>query len=220
MAKYFDYSSRDMALRPDAGRYECGTLNTIGCYGLRASIDFLLEVGIENTAPAIQALGDRIHEGVTALGFETWDAVRQKPEQASSVSASPAWKATPSCEHSRKPASSPRRARAGFGLPRTSTSRRKKSTGCWPSSGVLTLPVSAKTVAAAAFLGGFPSTSSGFSENNDVLLRQHFYRLIETIALGLNLRPHLLDRHLVLRPDRHIRIFRAILQKHNPPTRL
>ena len=49
VAKYYDYSSRDMALRPDAGRYECGTLNTIGCYGLRASIDFLLEVGIENT---------------------------------------------------------------------------------------------------------------------------------------------------------------------------
>ena len=48
VAKYADYASRDMALRPDAGRYECGTLNTIGCYGLRASIEFLLEVGIEN----------------------------------------------------------------------------------------------------------------------------------------------------------------------------
>jgi cysteine desulfurase/selenocysteine lyase len=71
VAKYFDYSSRDMALRTDAGRYECGTLNTIGCYGLRASIDFLLEVGIGNTAPAVQALGDRIWDGVTALGFET-----------------------------------------------------------------------------------------------------------------------------------------------------
>jgi cysteine desulfurase/selenocysteine lyase len=71
VAKYYDYSSRDMTLRPDAGRYECGTLNTIGCYGLRASIEFLLEVGIENTAPAIRALGNRIHEGVTALGFET-----------------------------------------------------------------------------------------------------------------------------------------------------
>ena len=41
VAKYYDYSSRDMALRADAGRYECGTLNTIGCYGLRASIEFL-----------------------------------------------------------------------------------------------------------------------------------------------------------------------------------
>ena len=38
---------------------------------MRASIDFLLEVGVANTAPAVQALGDRIWEGVTALGFET-----------------------------------------------------------------------------------------------------------------------------------------------------
>jgi selenocysteine lyase/cysteine desulfurase len=71
VAKYYDYASRDMALRPDAGRYECGTLNTIGCYGLRAAIDFLLEVGVEKIAPTVQALGDRIWEGVTALGFET-----------------------------------------------------------------------------------------------------------------------------------------------------
>lgn len=71
VAKYYDYSSRDMALRTDAGRYECGTLNTIGCFGLRASIGFLLDVGIENVTPAVQALGDRVHDGVTALGFET-----------------------------------------------------------------------------------------------------------------------------------------------------
>jgi cysteine desulfurase / selenocysteine lyase len=71
VAKYYDYASRDMALRPDAGRYECGTLNTIGCYGLRASFEFLLDVGVSNTAPAVQALGDRVWDGVTSLGFET-----------------------------------------------------------------------------------------------------------------------------------------------------
>lgn len=71
VAKYYDYSSRDMTLRADAGRYECGTLNTIGCYGLRASIEFLLDVGIENVTSAVQSLGDRLHEGVRALGFET-----------------------------------------------------------------------------------------------------------------------------------------------------
>jgi cysteine desulfurase / selenocysteine lyase len=83
VAKYYDYASRDMALRPDAGRYECGTLNTIGCYGLRASIEFLLDVGIENTGPAIQALGDRIWEGVTALGFETLG--RRSPETGAGI---------------------------------------------------------------------------------------------------------------------------------------
>ncbi len=83
VAKYYDYSSRDMTLRADAGRYECGTLNTIGCYGLRASIDFLLEVGVENVAAAVQALGDRIHEGVTALGFETLG--RRTPETGAGI---------------------------------------------------------------------------------------------------------------------------------------
>jgi selenocysteine lyase/cysteine desulfurase len=70
VAKYNDYASRDMTLRPDAGRYECGTLNTIGCYGLRAALEFILEVGVEPMGRAIQALGDRIASGVCAKGYE------------------------------------------------------------------------------------------------------------------------------------------------------
>src|ERR1035437_9565815 len=56
--------------RPDAGRYECGTLNTIGCFGLKASIEFLLEVGPGEIAPVVQNLGDRIAAGVQAKGYE------------------------------------------------------------------------------------------------------------------------------------------------------
>ncbi|MDQ2773497.1 MAG: aminotransferase class V-fold PLP-dependent enzyme [Acidobacteriota bacterium] len=70
-AGYVDYTSRDMTLRPDAGRYECGTLNTVGCFGLRAAIEFLLEVGIENIAAAVSALADQIESGVLAKGYET-----------------------------------------------------------------------------------------------------------------------------------------------------
>ena len=70
VAGYNDYGSRDMALRQDAGRYECGTLNTIGCYGLRASIEFLLEVGPGKIAPIVQNLGDRIAAGVSRKGYE------------------------------------------------------------------------------------------------------------------------------------------------------
>jgi selenocysteine lyase/cysteine desulfurase len=70
VAGYADYASRDMALRPDAGRYECGTLNTIGCYGLRASIELLLEVEVEAVARAVQRLGDMVAEGVQAKGYE------------------------------------------------------------------------------------------------------------------------------------------------------
>jgi selenocysteine lyase/cysteine desulfurase len=70
VAGYNDYGSRDMTLRPDAGRYECGTLNTIGCFGLRAAIEFLLEVDQRETAPVIQKLGDQIAAGVQAKGYE------------------------------------------------------------------------------------------------------------------------------------------------------
>jgi cysteine desulfurase / selenocysteine lyase len=70
VAGYNDYASRDMTLRSDAGRYECGTLNTIGCFGLRASLELLLEAGVEHIAPAVQALGDRIAEGVRGKGYE------------------------------------------------------------------------------------------------------------------------------------------------------
>ncbi len=69
-ANYGDYGRRDLTLRPDAGRYECGTLNTIGCYGLRAAMEFLLEVGVERIGPKVQALGDRIAAGVRRRGYE------------------------------------------------------------------------------------------------------------------------------------------------------
>ena len=70
VAGYNDYASRDMALRQDAGRYECGTLNTIGCYGLKAAIEFLLEVDPGKIAPVIQNLADRISRGVMNRGYQ------------------------------------------------------------------------------------------------------------------------------------------------------
>jgi selenocysteine lyase/cysteine desulfurase len=70
VAHHADYASRDMALRQDAGRYECGTLNTIGCFGLKASIELLLEVGLGKIGPLVQNLGDRIAEGVLYKGYE------------------------------------------------------------------------------------------------------------------------------------------------------
>ena len=70
VARYRDYASRDLTLRPDAGRYECGTLNTIGCFGLRAALELILEVGIENMVPAVLALGNRIAEGAASKGYE------------------------------------------------------------------------------------------------------------------------------------------------------
>src|SRR5579872_6240585 len=83
VAAYNDYASRDLALRSDAGRYECGTLNTIGCYGLRAAIEFLLEIGIERIAPVVQALADQLADGAVRKGYEL--SVERTPENGAGI---------------------------------------------------------------------------------------------------------------------------------------
>jgi len=72
-----------MTLRQDAGRYECGTLNTVGCFGLKASIEFLLEVSPEQIGPVVQGLGDRIAAGVQAKGYELMTA--RTPDTAAGI---------------------------------------------------------------------------------------------------------------------------------------
>jgi selenocysteine lyase/cysteine desulfurase len=70
VANYADYASRDMALRSDAGRYECGTLNTIGCFGQRAALELLLEIGVREIERAVTALVDQLERGVRARGYD------------------------------------------------------------------------------------------------------------------------------------------------------
>lgn len=83
VAGYADYASRDMALRKDAGRYECGTLNTVGCFGQRAALEFLLEIGLENIAPSVTALADQLYDGIRAKGYEA--LVQRTPESGSGI---------------------------------------------------------------------------------------------------------------------------------------
>ncbi len=81
--KYADYASRDMTLRRDAGRYEPGTLNTIGCFGLKAAIDFLLEVGVGEIAPLVRNLADKLAEGARTRGYQLFR--EPTPETASGI---------------------------------------------------------------------------------------------------------------------------------------
>ncbi|MDZ7637660.1 MAG: aminotransferase class V-fold PLP-dependent enzyme [Bryobacterales bacterium] len=83
IAGYNDYACRDMALREDAGRYECGTLNTISIFGLRAAIELLLEIGVERVGEAAQASADRLAEGAISKGYETLCA--RTPETGSGI---------------------------------------------------------------------------------------------------------------------------------------
>jgi len=70
VAAYADYASRDMTLRADAGRYEPGTLNTAGIFGLAGAIDFLNTVGIDQVTPAVLARAEQIEWGVRSKGYE------------------------------------------------------------------------------------------------------------------------------------------------------
>ena len=97
VAGYQDYSSRDLTLRPDAGRYECGTLNTIGCYGLRASIEFLLEVGIERIAPPCGLWPTNWPREPPAKVISCWETGRPRTQRASSPSTSLGWIAAKWC---------------------------------------------------------------------------------------------------------------------------
>jgi len=65
-----DYASRDMALRTDAGRYEPGTLNVSGSFGLRASMKMLNEFGIEQVSERVMGLSSRLEGGLRELGCE------------------------------------------------------------------------------------------------------------------------------------------------------
>jgi cysteine desulfurase/selenocysteine lyase len=69
VARWRDYQSRDTTLRPGAARYECGTLNTAGCYGMLAALELLLEIGVERIGGRVTAVARRIAEGVQSLGY-------------------------------------------------------------------------------------------------------------------------------------------------------
>ena len=66
------WPSYSLEEKPAAGaaRYECGTLNTCGCYGLRSSIDLFLEVGVERMAAHIHRLADLIVAEAREKGYE------------------------------------------------------------------------------------------------------------------------------------------------------
>jgi len=69
-AHFADYASRDMTLRADAGRYECGTLTTIACFGLREALNLILELDPAQIGPVIQARADELAAGAKAKGYE------------------------------------------------------------------------------------------------------------------------------------------------------
>ena len=83
--RWADFSSRELSWRDDARRYECGTLNTVGIYGLGSAVDLLLEVGIPHIADRILDLTDRLRRGLLAQGHSVFGP-RAREESSGIVS--------------------------------------------------------------------------------------------------------------------------------------
>ncbi|HXG92572.1 MAG TPA: aminotransferase class V-fold PLP-dependent enzyme [Blastocatellia bacterium] len=93
----FAHSSLDYKLdyREGAMRFECGTLNTVGVYGLGAALDLFLEVGPEKIEEYLLGLSDYIAESLQSKGYEVIGS-RREGETSAIVT----------CRHSRHAAGS------------------------------------------------------------------------------------------------------------------
>lgn len=73
-------------LLPDGRRFEAGSLNTAGTYALRASIELLLETGIETIAEYVVGLASRFAERLEGIG---WRVATPRPIRSAIVGAIP-----------------------------------------------------------------------------------------------------------------------------------
>lgn len=67
----FETQRTDGKVRPDAGRFECGTLNSVGCAGLRTSMEFLNKIGQEESTCIIHSLSEYLRMRTSEKGYST-----------------------------------------------------------------------------------------------------------------------------------------------------
>jgi selenocysteine lyase/cysteine desulfurase len=64
-----DYGNYDYTLRPDAGRYECGSYNVPGLLAMEAAVELLGSLGVAAVSARLQELTDRLIDGLRARGY-------------------------------------------------------------------------------------------------------------------------------------------------------
>jgi cysteine desulfurase/selenocysteine lyase len=78
--KHLDY---DLNYREGALRFECGTLNTAGVYGLGAAINLFWEVGPEKIEEYLISLSDYLAERLAAKGYRVISS--RRPGESSAI---------------------------------------------------------------------------------------------------------------------------------------
>jgi selenocysteine lyase/cysteine desulfurase len=78
-----DYDRIELDLKPNAGRYESGSLNVGGIHALGASLELLLEAGIEAIGRRVLELTHYLCERATHAGAEVYSS--RRPGEASGI---------------------------------------------------------------------------------------------------------------------------------------
>ncbi len=65
-----NFGNYDSTLRPDAGRFECGSYNVPGLMSLRASLQLIQSIGIPAISNRVKALGDLLIGGLKDKGYK------------------------------------------------------------------------------------------------------------------------------------------------------
>jgi len=71
---------------PDSRRFEAGSLNTNGVYGLRAAIDLLHEIGMEEVTRRALAVARELADGLDSIG---WQVASPRPVASAVIGATP-----------------------------------------------------------------------------------------------------------------------------------
>lgn len=65
-----EYGNYNYTLRPDAGRFECGSYNVAGLLSLKASMEMLVALGPGKVSQRLRELTDRLIEGLERKGYK------------------------------------------------------------------------------------------------------------------------------------------------------
>ncbi len=80
-----EFLQYDFTFKPDARRFESGSLNMVGIYALNASLELLLEIGIGNIEKRVLELTDYLCENLKKKGYSIFSS-RNEDEKSSIVS--------------------------------------------------------------------------------------------------------------------------------------
>ena len=81
MVNALDFMDYEFAFRPNADRFEEGSLNTMSIHAFGAALDLLLETGIKKIKNRVMMLGDRILLKLNQRGLKIYSSTR--PEERS-----------------------------------------------------------------------------------------------------------------------------------------